>query len=657
MELKNTKETSIHNKANLIIFILTVAACFFLLFMCLFNWHNVSQIFLRLIRGGALLKEFVQGLGFGGIAAIFSLISLLFFFPFISSLPLQIAAGISYGTIYGTLLISAALFFSSQLVYLFYKNINMFTRSPKKIAARKNLEDKIRNSGKNMVVVLFLAYLVPGIPFILIAVVGAVSGVKWWQYTIFSVLGPIDEVYITLLIGNAVVGHSPLLSAIFLGVILILLACSLIFKDKIVDLIFKPRKWNIEEELRRKRPKLPNKFLYGLVYYICKFFVLPKFRLRVKGSQCVKKNKEQFVYISNHSSRLDFLYTGSAVFPRRINYLIGHYEMYNKTLSPLLNALGTIPKYLYQPDIKAIKKVLRIKARGGNIGFFPEGILSVSGRSKPTNPSSGKLIKLLGLRVVLGKVNGAYLTRTKYCKGINRGGVEVEVSEILSAAQVASMTADEIQTVIAAHIRHDDYEWAKENNAAYKPSKLGFAHNLHNILFVCPHCQSEFSLTGRQDTISCTKCGYYAKLDNMLWFKENADFPRYYQTIAQWYEKQEQVVAQQLSQPSFRLEDFAKLTVLDKIVKRNNPEIDAGEGKISFDSDGFCYNGTMFDKPFQLKVSIENMPSIGFGSGKCIEFYLGENYYCFYPKRAVESVKWTLSAEQLFAQKIGTWKR
>ena len=195
-----------------------------------------------LLNGTEVVKDYILSLGYKAVVAMMLLMILLFFFPIVSSLPIQMLAIIAYGVWGATTIVALSFAIASQIVYLINRNYTYLTDSPKKRQKREELENKIKNSQLNIYVVLFLAYSVPGIPFLLISSVAAVSRIKWWKYTLFTLIGPIPEIVVTLLIGNQVVNSTPLASAIMLGVIITLVILSLLFNDKIVDFVFRPKK-------------------------------------------------------------------------------------------------------------------------------------------------------------------------------------------------------------------------------------------------------------------------------------------------------------------------------------------------------------------------------------------------------------------------------
>ncbi|MEG1528277.1 MAG: VTT domain-containing protein [Clostridia bacterium] len=229
-------------KSDIAILVVTISIVITVVILTLIFWKEVKDLFDHMLNGVEIVKEFIVGLGIKGISAIFLLVMFCFFIPFFTSIPFQIAAIIGYGMPFATLLVGAAIAIGCQLVFLFNRNIKTFS-TPKQTAKRLDMEERIANSKYSIFVVLILAYAAPGIPFLLIATIAAASGLKWWKYTIITTFGPIPDIIVTLLIGNNVVNSSsPALSIALLVGLVILITTSIIFKDKIFDLVFKHKK-------------------------------------------------------------------------------------------------------------------------------------------------------------------------------------------------------------------------------------------------------------------------------------------------------------------------------------------------------------------------------------------------------------------------------
>ena len=105
------------------------------------------------------------------------------------------------------------------------------------------MEEKIRNSSRSIMMFLFLAYLAPFVPFMLIHIVAANSGMKWWKYALVTLLGPLPDVVVTLYLGAKIATtSSPATSLVVLLLVIGCIALSLIYKEKIIDWVFAPKK-------------------------------------------------------------------------------------------------------------------------------------------------------------------------------------------------------------------------------------------------------------------------------------------------------------------------------------------------------------------------------------------------------------------------------
>lgn len=206
------------------------------------NWTTIVDLFRQMVAGVAIVKEYVLSLGIVGVLSISLLIIVCFFCPVISSIPLQVTSSISYGLPFGVVHVVLSVFLASQLVFLFTRVIRVF-QSPKRKEKQRLMEEKIRNSNRSILFFMVLAYLAPFIPFLLIHAVAANSGMKWWKYSLVTLLGPIPDVVVTLWLGTKITTtSSPITSFLMLLFVIVCVVLSLIYKEKMIDLIFTPKK-------------------------------------------------------------------------------------------------------------------------------------------------------------------------------------------------------------------------------------------------------------------------------------------------------------------------------------------------------------------------------------------------------------------------------
>jgi uncharacterized membrane protein YdjX (TVP38/TMEM64 family) len=212
-----------------------------ILVFSIFEWEIISYLFKQVVSGASIVKDYVLSLGVLGASAITLVIVVLFFFPIISSVPVQLASAVSYGLPFGVLHVSLSIFLASQLAFLFTRSAVLLS-SEKRRKEHLLMEEKIKNSKRSIYVFLFLAYLAPFVPFLLIHTVAASSGMKWWKYALITLLGPLPDVVITLWAGVKITtSSSPLTSYIILLVIIVCVVVSIAYKDRIIDFIFAPK--------------------------------------------------------------------------------------------------------------------------------------------------------------------------------------------------------------------------------------------------------------------------------------------------------------------------------------------------------------------------------------------------------------------------------
>ncbi len=207
---------------------------------------TVYAILERMLNGVDLVEDYIKSFGIIGILAMMLIIIVFFFFPVVSSMPIQIACGITYGLLGGSLIVFLALLIAAQLLYLFRQNLRAFS-SEKQKEKRLALEKMIKESNRNIYLALIIAYLLPAVPFLVISNLAA-SGLKYPKYTLVTSLGMIPDILTTLFIGKKLLSSSPVASVITLIAIIIVIILSIIFNDKLVAWVFAPRRATATDE-------------------------------------------------------------------------------------------------------------------------------------------------------------------------------------------------------------------------------------------------------------------------------------------------------------------------------------------------------------------------------------------------------------------------
>ena len=415
-------------------------------------------------------------------------------------------------------------------------------------------------------------------------------------------------------------------------------------------------KKTLDQKLHSRKLKKPG-ILYIILGYLWKLLFYKKYNINVTYKTNIKKVKEPFILLSNHASRLDYMFTALPLLPKKFNFVAGYNEFFRSHLAGIFKIMNVIPKKNFTADIYTIKEVTRIIKKKGNIILYPEGMSSISGANQPVAVGTGKFIKHFKLPVYYSLIKGGYLTSPKYDLKERLGRVEVEYDILLTPEEIEKLSATEIEDLINKTLYHDDYAWNKEQKNEYKVGN-SVAHNLHHLLYWCPRCGKEFTMKGEFNKIYCTSCNNGATITNtyeMIPFDDTCIIPA---TQTEWFNKERALAKEEIKDPNFKLTEKVKLGVLPlyKNLKNQATSEIVGEGLITLNHDGLTYNGTYNNEVVEMHIGIKELPTYGMCTDltRFYTFYKGK-FIEFYPEgETVE--KWFLTTESLHRLHNGKWR-
>ncbi len=199
-------------------------------------WDTAIELTGKLLGGVELVEGYIKALGLPGIAAMMLIMVVCFFFPVISSMPIQLACGVTYGIWGGGGIILCALYIASQMLYLFRQNLKILS-SPKQVQKRLELEKMISESDRNIYVALIIAYLLPGVPFLVINNLAA-SVLSYRKYSLVTLLGMLPDIFTTIFLGEKLLSSSPVASIVTLIAIVLLIVLSIVFNNRLITWFF-----------------------------------------------------------------------------------------------------------------------------------------------------------------------------------------------------------------------------------------------------------------------------------------------------------------------------------------------------------------------------------------------------------------------------------
>lgn len=367
--------------------------------------------------------------------------------------------------------------------------------------------------------------------------------------------------------------------------------------------------------------------------------------------------KKQVILISDHASRDTFFYTLCGYKFVNPNIVMGFQNLFKKYLFSLFLKSGVILKNLYEPDIRATKEMFDVVKKGGSICLFPEGIQSTSGSTHPMNPSTIKFIKKLGLDVVLANSYGSYLSRPRYTNQTKKGRIEIHYSILFTKKELKEKSVDELYQKYLERFKYNDFTWNEEHHYKYIGKEPNFK-GITKILYYCPKCHSEFTLTEKENSFVCSKCQNEATLDeyyNLI--PINGSFIPY-KNIDEWYKEQRKIVKEEVKDPNFSItyDCYSVDLHYDKLYK-DQYYID-GEGSITINHDGIRFKGVRKGKEVEYFFELINLPSFAFTPGLENDLYYHGVYYCFRPKTDnLKTVKYMLCVEEMHNLIDEAWRK
>lgn len=374
--------------------------------------------------------------------------------------------------------------------------------------------------------------------------------------------------------------------------------------------------------------KRPNLFLHTVIVFFLKVLAI------FKGQKIVRKDKIKgpAIALSNHTSFWDFLYTMSAVYPRRLNFIAAKKFFYEKPLGPILRLANAIPKALLEPDLTSTMTSLRTLRNGGILSLFPEGQITLSGEFLTPSFSIAKLLKKAKVPVYIVKHYNAYLVNPPWNKKSYPGKIKTEIYKLFTAEEVARLSELELYNAVYQALHHNPFVYNITAKEKYKIKELT---DIDLILYECPECKEE-TLTYTGKTIHCTNCLYRRTVDH-YWQFEDTNF-------YDLYLRQEQTMREKIkSDKNYALSSFVSLESF-----RGDKILTVGHGNFTINQKGYFFEGEIDGNPASLAFRPEFVPSLPSDTGLNVQIYEKGQLYQFVFSDPKLPVKFLMYSEILY---------
>ena len=362
----------------------------------------------------------------------------------------------------------------------------------------------------------------------------------------------------------------------------------------------------------KKQPKRFNMYRKAnkprLYLKIVEFVAAPFYMLfnkgHVKTEKAVKKIKGPYLVLASHASFMDFAQLVCGLMPRTTGWVMSVEEM--RRGDWLMYGIGGMPKRKFTHDIVTAKHVMRyIKTLKHTCTIFPEARFSLAGVNERLDDALGKLCKHLKVPVVLFKANGNFLNSPQWKKRpYKRIRQEAEISLLIGADELQTLTADEVQAKIEKAFERDEYRWQVEKGYHIKCKTR--AEGLHRILYKCPACGQEFKTKTEGTKLWCEACGATWEMDTLSRL-HGVNTEAGFAHIPDWYNWEREEVRKEVQAGTYRFEDDVRV---EDYYSTKVGFVNAGDAHVIHDENGFTFTGTVDGKPFNLNKPVSSMYSV-----------------------------------------------
>lgn len=352
---------------------------------------------------------------------------------------------------------------------------------------------------------------------------------------------------------------------------------------------------NYKNKKRYNTAKYPIRQPIIIVWLI---WLLSRFALMGKKYKVEKFNMEglkpPYMLLSNHMYFVDFELCAMGTLPYRVNNVVSIDGYYRRPW--LMELIGAICTRKFTMDLGLIKSIRKVLKRGDILSMYPEARYSPCGTTSYMPESLGKLIKLNKVPVVAVVHHGNYLHSPfwNYRKK-RKVPLYTTMTQILTAEQVKSMTAEQINEAVKTALDYDDYRYQKENGI--KICEPFRAEGMHKILYQCPECMTESKMASKGTEIFCTHCGKRWNLNEDGTLSALEGKTRFTH-VPDWFEWEREQVRQQIISGEYSFADEVEVYSMPRCWRF----MKLGKATLTHDAEnGFVLKGNYRDSDYEIR--------------------------------------------------------
>lgn len=366
-----------------------------------------------------------------------------------------------------------------------------------------------------------------------------------------------------------------------------------------------------------------SRFCYGLVRFLAWFPSRFFFKNRVLRNE-LKGKRGPIVVLANHQAALDFV---NLIHRTRepMSFVISK-SFYQMLPAPwFVKRLGLIPKQQFQTSIKDITTMKHAIADGEIMVLYPAGLMCEDGVSTPIPATTYKFIQWIGADVYVARSLGTYFCTPKWATGRKKrpGRTYIDIFKLFDKDELADMSLEDIKKTADDALLFDAYREQEELKVRFTGGHD--VRGLENVLYVCPHCGSEYTVfASERDTLRCTECGFAERSDELGLLHKISEVGEEIRYVSDWNAKVLEHEREKIEGGEATISSLATIQGVDLKKKKY---VDIGRGEITLHPTHFHLHGFINEKQVDVNIPITTFASLPFSPGKHFEIQHGEDIF------------------------------
>jgi ribosomal protein S27AE/1-acyl-sn-glycerol-3-phosphate acyltransferase len=383
------------------------------------------------------------------------------------------------------------------------------------------------------------------------------------------------------------------------------------------------------------------------------FFGLLKQKHKIDRVDMDSLKGKPYFLLCNHMQFLDFFIMYQATEYGKLSSVVS-LDAYRLLPYWLIQWGGSICKRKYTNELIIVRNLVNAVHKNQIPVVFPEAHYTYTGYNDVLPDSIGKCAKTLRVPLVTCIFEGHSLVNPVWGNQKPRKlPVHATIKQIVTEEELQKLSVEEINQRINDNFVYDEYEYLKKNNL--KVTEDYRAEGLELILYKCPHCGNEHSLSTHGIHLTCSKChaDYILNEDYSL---SNTNGETLYNTIRSWTDFERASVRKEIEDGTYRYEVEAIAWSIP--TPKTKPYL-LGLVHVIHDYNGFVLTGNYNDTDFEFTrtpldyygLHIElNFPSVRYKGKKPHVFAISTKNESIYvmPNDSKEVYKLDLATEELY---------